>query len=197
MAKEMKQRFAKLDFAEDRLADRYEFEGARNVRVDQIMRWVLLQHYEVCDTPLLDLTQSLRVAASFATINNQGPAVVYALGVPQLGSNISVSSYEGLQSIRLQSVCSPIAFRPYYQQGYLVGEYPTMSFKGKREYERREVDMAKRLIGKYVIPDSNGFWNDVFPGYREDALLPNARDRMYEFMKDIRNLVEKAYPRQR
>ena len=194
MAKDMQRRFSILDYAEDVLADQYIYEGERSVRVDQILRWALLQHYEVCDTPFLDLTQSLRVAASFATNDNQGPAVIYALGVPQLGSSVSVASSEGLQSVRLNSICPPRALRPYYQQGYLVGEYPTMSLKGKKEYERREVDMARRLIGKYIIRDSKRFWNSVHLAYSEKALLPNARDEMYKFMQDIHNLVKDVFP---
>ena len=29
------------------------------------LSWAVLQHYEICPTPVLDVTQSLRVAASF------------------------------------------------------------------------------------------------------------------------------------
>jgi len=34
---------------------------------NQTLQWAVLQHYEVCDTPLLDLTDSLETALSFAS----------------------------------------------------------------------------------------------------------------------------------
>ena len=46
------------------LNDRVENDRLRRQR---ILRWSILQHYEICDTPLLDVTQSIRIAASFAS----------------------------------------------------------------------------------------------------------------------------------
>jgi hypothetical protein len=87
-------------------------------RVGTCSGWAILQHYEVCDTPLLDVTNSLRVAASFATNNPaaEGP-VLYVLGVPSLSGSITASSEQGLQIIRLSSICPPEARRPYFQEG--------------------------------------------------------------------------------
>lgn len=44
--------------------------GTAELRRKKFIQWSILQHYEVCSTPLLDLTQSLRVAASFAQLGN-------------------------------------------------------------------------------------------------------------------------------
>jgi hypothetical protein len=45
--------------------------------------WSLLQHYEICDTPLLDLTHSLHVSCSFAFDSNEGETgIIYVLGMP-------------------------------------------------------------------------------------------------------------------
>jgi hypothetical protein len=66
-----------------------------------------LQHYEVCGTPLLDVTHSLRVAASFATndaVKGHNPTL-YVLVVPALSGSVSASSDQGLQTIRLSSIC--------------------------------------------------------------------------------------------
>ena len=42
------------------------FHGASSVFNSLHVRWALLQHYNICDTPLVDITQSLHVASSFA-----------------------------------------------------------------------------------------------------------------------------------
>ena len=53
--------------------------------------WTLLQHYEVCYTPHLDLTQSLVVACSFAQMSSAKTdpySYVYVFGVPELPEKI-------------------------------------------------------------------------------------------------------------
>ncbi len=40
-----------------------------------MLRWAILQHYEVCRTPLLDVTQS--IAASFASMVNGDERYVF------------------------------------------------------------------------------------------------------------------------
>jgi hypothetical protein len=52
----------------------------------------MLQHYEVCPTPLLDVTHSLRVAASFATEDaTDNHAVLYVIAVPQISGAITAT----------------------------------------------------------------------------------------------------------
>ncbi len=180
-------RFRDLDRFEDRLADAYQFDGSKQIRINKILRWAILQHYEICDTPLLDLTHSLRVAASFAHFNNSLEGYVYVIGLPQISGSITSSAEHGIQTIRLLSVCPPVALRPHYQEAYLVGEYPTISFKGKQEYERAEVDISRRLVCKFKIARAEVFWSNGFAKLPEETLLPNGRDAMYQLAERLMN----------
>ncbi|MEO7178886.1 MAG: hypothetical protein ABIW83_08580, partial [Allosphingosinicella sp.] len=52
------QRYNLLARAEDELVKAYEaagFPDPKRLRRQQILRWAILQHYEVCATPLLDV----------------------------------------------------------------------------------------------------------------------------------------------
>ncbi len=58
-----------LDQASALLVNKFidnEIEGCLELKRRKFIQWSILQHYEVCDTPLIDLTQSIRVACSFA-----------------------------------------------------------------------------------------------------------------------------------
>ncbi|WP_375452306.1 FRG domain-containing protein [uncultured Devosia sp.] len=123
----LNQRFKKLVAAEKALVDEYEAQemlGRERLARQRILRWAILQHYEICRTPLLDVTQSLRIAASFASQDGSKEAFVFVLGIPNISGAITASAEAGLQTIRLASVCPPSAVRPHLQEGYLLGEYP-------------------------------------------------------------------------
>lgn len=89
-----------LENAEKELIRLYDLEGKKQIRRYQILRWAILQHYEVCDTPLLDVTHSLRVACSFAYMGKTDePSYLYILGLPQISGSITASSEHGVQII--------------------------------------------------------------------------------------------------
>lgn len=89
-------RYGKLSRAEDLVVERFTLEGAQNVRRFNILRWALLQHYEVCPTPLLDVTHSLRVACSFAHFDDDDKeAYLYVLAMPQISGSVTASSEAG------------------------------------------------------------------------------------------------------
>ena len=114
-------RFEELERAERLLVEAYQqkkFIGIDRLRRHQIVRWSILQHYEICPTPLLDVTQSLRIAASFASGDVENEAFVFVIGVPNLSGAITASAEAGLQIVRLSSVCPPSALRPHIQEGY-------------------------------------------------------------------------------
>ena len=79
----LENRFEKLKQAEDQLVKRYteeRLQGFERLKRYRIIRWAILQHYEVCPTPLLDVTHSIRIAATFASRNNQtSEAYVFVL----------------------------------------------------------------------------------------------------------------------
>lgn len=113
-------RFNLLKRAEDLLEFQYGeagFRGMTRLRRQRILRWAILQHYEICPTPLLDVTHSLRIAASFASATNSRTAFLYVLGLPNISGAITASAEAGLQVVRLSSVCPPEAMRPHIQEG--------------------------------------------------------------------------------
>jgi hypothetical protein len=169
------------DFAQSR------FLGRQRIVRHRLLRWAILQHYEVCGTPLLDVTHSLRVAASFATNDEaDGEPVLYVLAAPSLSGSVTASSEQGIQIIRLSSICSPEARRPYFQEGYLVGEYPDLAtFNEKQNYRPHEIDFGRRLIAKFRLPRGE-FWPSDYTRIPNRALYPDDRDEMVKFTAQIR-----------
>jgi hypothetical protein len=155
---DLKSRYEYLESAERLLKKHYHFDGAKEIRKHGILRWALLQHYEICKTPLLDVTFSPRVACSFSGIEGSNDLTyVYVLGLPQISGSISVSSEHGIQNIRLLSVCPPAALRPHYQEGHLIGDYPTLGYAEKMENELHEVDLNRRLVCKFQLEPRGDF----------------------------------------
>lgn len=191
----LEQRFAMLRKAERKLVEIYKPEDwreAKRLKQQQIMRWSILQHYNICATPLLDVTHSLRIAASFAT-NLKAPwGYVYVLGVPNLSGAITASAEAGLQIVRLSSVCPPFAVRPHIQEGYLLGEYPDITeAEQKQHYKNYEVDFGRRVVAKFRFQPSL-FWkkDSDFPLIPRHALYPSDRsDKFCEIADKIKKLV--------
>lgn len=181
----LKARFKVLEHAESLLIDEYGqagLLGLERLRRQRIVRWSILQHYEVCPTPLLDVTHSIRIAASFATHGGSAEAFLFVIGVPNLSGGISASAEAGLQTIRLSSVCPPTALRPHLQEGYLLGEYPEMGGVSQKDlYAHYEIDFGRRLVAKFRF-DPSQFWKgETFPLVGKSALYPSAnRDPLYE-----------------
>lgn len=183
------ERFEKLRLAESRLVARYrgnQIEADR-LRRQRILRWSILQHYEVCPTPLLDVTHSLRIAASFASGHAADEAFVFVLGVPYLSGAVTASAEAGLQIVRLASVCPPTAMRPHIQEGYLLGEYPEMAgFDQKQNYPLFEIDFGRRLVAKFRF-NPREFWkHDTFPMVERAALYPDQNDPLFDLTQSIK-----------
>lgn len=182
-------RYLTLNKAESLLASHYSKDQsaiASRIRRQQILRWAILQHYEVCDTPLLDVTQSLRIAASFASEAGQRNAYLMVIGIPNVSGAITASAEAGLQIVRLASVCPPQAIRPHIQEGYLLGEYPEMiSAEHKKAYRHYEIDFGRRLVAKFTFRPSE-FWvsNAEFPPVSRSALYPE-EDPMLKISESI------------
>lgn len=120
-------------------------EGSYEVARKSYVQWSILQHYQVCPTPLLDFTHSLRVACSFAQIfANKKNSFVYVFGLPYFSNRISINSELDLVNVRLLSICPPQALRPYFQDGYLCGT-TDISWEYR---DKTELDFNLRLIAK-------------------------------------------------
>jgi len=191
---ELDYRFDKLYSASKILSElfkKHKIEGQYELRRKRLIQWSILQHYEVTETPLIDVTQSIRVACSFAQlINNQETAFIYVFGLPYYTNRISINSEQDLINIRLLSITPPQALRPYFQEGFLVGTDDITN-----EYERKEeLDLNNRLIAKYEIPNLNSFWGRSFNRIPKNALYP-LKDEIETICKDIgKNLESEVAP---
>ena len=187
-ADRLEDRFVELDGLSDQVAATYGRSGlfGRWKRIGRYeeLRWALLQHYQVCDTPLIDVTQSLRVAASFATASDRGKyAYLHLYGLPHVNGSISYHVDDSLVEVKLQSICPPAAKRAHYQEGFLVGHFP----------ETRErstaVNLAYRMLAKLRLR-KDGFWDETaFPAIPWASLMPQD-DALKGYFADVKKRYE-------
>lgn len=153
--------------------------GRQRVARERLLRWAILQHYEVCPTPLLDVSQSLRIGASFASLTRTREAFLYVVAIPNISGAITAHAESGLQIIRLSSVCPPpSALRPHIQEGYLLGEYPEMiGVDQVNNYQHYEMDFGRRIVARFRF-DPVTFWaaDNNFPVLPLAALYPPTAD---------------------
>lgn len=182
-------RFEKLNSASKILVDllrKNKINGITEIERKKYIQWSILQHYEVTETPFIDVTQSLRVACSFAQLNNDKEnAFIYVFGLPYFTNRISINSEHDLINIRLLSISPPQALRPYFQEGYLIGTDDVVN-----DYSNKsELDLNNRLIAKFEIPNNNDFWGNDFNKIPESALYP-PNDTIQAICKEIQVEVE-------
>jgi hypothetical protein len=170
---ELESRFKRLDQFSTLLRDIFmekEIVGHEKLANLPEVVWAILQHYGVCDTPLLDLTHSLRVAASFALDTSQPTGFVFVFGFPHPNGSITYSVESELLNIRLLSICPPVARRPYFQEGFLVGSFPS-----RRVHKHPSLDVNVRLIAKFELLKTS-FWDENFQPIPHKALFPETDD---------------------
>ena len=185
-SRELRHRFNVLDQAARLLVARFkatEIAGHKELRQKRFIQWSVLQHYEVVSTPLIDLTQSLRVACSFAQMEDtDSRCYVYVFGLPYLTNRISINSEHDVVNVRLLSICPPSALRPYFQEGYLAGTADiTTDFDSKTE-----LDFRNRLIAKFSIARAKSFWDSGFDRIPKNALYPDG-DSVFDLCKGVRD----------
>lgn len=172
---------AKLQFLKmiDGLQTSAEFRKSDYIDFDEIA-WAVFQHYEVLPTPLIDVTQSLMVACTFALTNNTNRyGYVYVLGLESMNPTVYFSYNTRHQLIRLMSLMPKIARRPLHQEGYLVGNYPIRRSQGTNN------NLANRMLAKFRIP-TKGFWNRNYRPFPINALLPK-QDEMDSILSPLRS----------
>lgn len=163
---ELKERFSQLTESVDQLRKLFaereiKLAGTSLINKYPEIGWSILQHYEVCATPLVDITHSLHVACSFAFDRNRGKTgIVYVLGMPWATDSIGYNTYEELVNIRLLSVCPPKAQRPFFQEGYLAGPFPNYRLDDPKRVS--QFDLARRVVAKFKIPIDDKFWGSGF-----------------------------------
>lgn len=182
------QRYEILEKADELLLEEFEelgWDGEKTINKFPEVSWAILQHYEICDTPLVDITTSLRVACSFAAQHEARSGIIYVFGLPHTNGSISYYADEEMINLRLLSICPPVAFRPHYQEGYLVGTFPTTPIR------RRTLpyDLSRRLLAKFRIRKRR-FWDDNFHEIPLSALFP-ANDEMEQMAQRIYSELER------
>lgn len=181
---ELKYRWEKLNKASDILIRKIKSKYPNKTYVikrKRIVQWSILQHYEVTDTPLIDVSQSLKVACSFAVLDNQSEyAYVYVFALPYYTNRISVNSEHYLTNVRLLSVAPPQALRPYYQEGFLIGEDEF----GETYSNKDELDLNNRLVAKFKFENNDVFWGNSERALSKDDLYPQD-DEIESLCKEV------------
>ncbi|MCY4725916.1 FRG domain-containing protein [Nocardioides sp. STR2] len=160
----------------------------------RIAPWAVIQHYELWPTPLIDLTSSLRVAATFALGargRNEGYVFVYDVAdiVTDLMDLVPRPNREPLSepiTCRLSAVCPPQMDRPHLQEGFLIGN---SQFTRKHLLDKANPYLADRFVAKFHLVDEkksgrSSFWNPDFPKHRRGSLLPRAADDDFKGVLD-------------
>ena len=183
---ELKYRWQKLNRASEifveKLRSKYP-NKAHIIKRKRIIQWSILQHYEVTETPLIDVTQSLKVACSFAMLDNDNEyAYVYVFALPYYTNRISVNSEHYLTNVRLLSVAPPQALRPYYQEGFLIGEDEFSETYTNKD----ELDLNNRLVAKFKFKNTKEFWGDSEKALTREDLYPKD-DEVEALCKEVSN----------
>ena len=161
--------------------DSQKLLGAEELEAREVLQWSVIQHYEVGQTPLLDLTHSLAVACSFAQDGRDGDdALVYVFVLPHIANRISVNSEHELINIRLLSICPPDALRPFFQESYLAGTWDVTD----KYADKRTLDFNRRLLAKFTIPNGRRFWGRGFGPIPRELLYPR-RDKVSGLCEQI------------
>ena len=181
---ELLMRWNKLDLATSLFLEKLKSlpESAKKefnfLKSKRLAQWSVLQHYEVVDTPLLDVTQSLRVACSFAELGRSSDiAYIYVFALPYPTGRISINSEQYLTNIRLLSVVPSTVKRPHNQEGFLIGEDDMV----KADTVSDRFDFRRRAIAKFKINlgENSGFWKNNGLEERplkEEELYPDKKD---------------------
>ncbi len=181
---ELKYRWEKLNKASElfikKLRSKYP-NKTYIVKRKRIVQWSILQHYEVTETPLIDVTQSLKVACSFAVLDNNNEfAYIYVFALPYYTNRISVNSEHYLTNVRLLSVAPPQALRPYYQEGFLIGEDEFSETYTNKD----ELDLNNRLVAKFKFINNDAFWGDTERALQKEDLYPGD-DEIESLCKEV------------
>ncbi len=149
------------------------------------MDYALIQHYCILPTPLIDITQSLRVAATFALRGSQ-TGYLYVFGIPYPHGSISYFIDNKIILVKLQNSCPADALRPRYQEGFLVGRFPFSPYKAEGD------NLATRMLAKFYLDNSdNHFWDNLFKPLSEKLLFPPKDQKMIELEKRFQDFKTK------
>jgi hypothetical protein len=173
--------------------------------------WAVAQHYELWPTPLIDITPSLRTAASFALWGGRAEGFLYVVAMPPSTNSITFDADQHVTLARLHAVCPPPAKRPHFQDGFLAGRFPfdpVREPEGDKDfsYFAKVSNLERRLVAKIRLTDDDepsrrdatptgrGFWSEDFPRMSEKSLMPDVSDDplragFYDSAEDIDRMM--------
>ena len=145
----------------------------------------------MCPTPLLDVTHSLRIAASFGSAQANGEAFLYAIGLPNLSGMITASAEAGLQTVRLASVCPPTAVRPHIQEGYLLGNIRKWLITSRSSSTTVAKSTSPAAWSRSFASIRPPFGKETpgFPPVAKDALYPDTKDPLFLLTRQVKQIV--------
>lgn len=186
----LESRFERLARAEAYLGEEL---GDQDVRTLRIVRWAILQHYEVCETPLLDATLALQTALTFATSDSKsGDGFVYVFAVPQLTGPVSISTESMTQTVDLSQVCPADALRPHFQSGVLICDYPEYTNRHETHNKLGFVanSFACRLLSKFHLLDIGNWPSEGFTPTSKKILFPDVHDAWHKATQAVREKLD-------
>jgi hypothetical protein len=185
---ELNKAFVTLARAEEELKKRL---AVREIHQDRIVRWAILQHYEIVATPLLDVTQSLQTALTFALSNNNDQGYLFALAFPQLTGPISISIESMTQVVDLTQVCPPEALRPHFQSGLLAGDYPVVDNTRSTHGGKGLIgnNFSCRLLSKFKLTNCRAWVDEGFVPTHKDILFPDSYDGWHAIARAIKRTL--------
>jgi hypothetical protein len=159
-------------------------------------QWAVAQHYALWPTPLIDITSSLRTAASFALWGGRPEGWLYVVALTPSINSITLDADQHIVLARLQAVCPPVAKRPHFQDGFLAGRFP-FDCPVSNDIDKnpwKVSDLANRLVAKIRLTDADneccrqnhkpsgpGFWSDDFPRMSSESLMPEHDELLDRF----------------
>jgi len=160
------------------------FAGSSKLIKYEELRWAILQHYEIVDTPVLDLTHSLHVASSFALekVSKENFGVIQVLGMPTISPTTSYFSNEELALIRLLAFAPPKASRLFMQEAYSVSPFPFSDII--RTVNKGRFDFSRRVIAKFEVPNRDDFWGKGIYKMDKEFLFPED-DAFEKFISSV------------
>lgn len=170
--------------------------------------WAVAQHYELWPTPLVDVTPSLRVAASFALWGGRESGYLYVFALIPSTNSVTFDADQHIVLARLQAVCPPVAKRPHYQDGFLAGRFPFVGLDSNQvdRNPKNVSNLARRLVARIRLtdhddetsrterrPTGQGFWSDDFPRMSVPSLLPDPEnDRVLKKFHEHSDSIDRA-----
>lgn len=94
----------------------------------------LCQHYLLCKTPHLDVTEDFEIAYSFAKQKDLLKGVVFLIRTPRCPHLVNIFFEENLYAINLQKIVVPESTRPKHQKAWSLSFYPEISALTKELY---------------------------------------------------------------